>query len=123
VQHRGVGGPHVAHEAAPTATTAGGDEALLAQGGQRFPDGDRRDAEGVGQLGLGRQLLVRDQQAERDAVGQPAHHGLRAPARPERGEDRRTAAVALPLDPGQRPSHPSGVTMLPQELDRKHMES
>jgi hypothetical protein len=89
----GVGelGEHVLprpHEAAAAATAPGLDQAQLAQLGQRLAEGDRRDVEHRGQIGLGRQLLAVPEEPEGDGAAHPAHDGLAAQrAVVERRED------------------------------------
>ncbi len=55
---------HITDEAAAVASPAGDEEAVGAQGGEGLADGDGRDAEGLGQVALARQLLPLDEQAQ-----------------------------------------------------------
>jgi hypothetical protein len=91
-QHVGRPAADVAHEAAARAAPPRDDELLPAQDRERLPHRHRRHAERLRQLGLARQLLARPQQAEADALGEAADHGVGATAEVERGENRRAAA-------------------------------
>nr|BFE70831.1 hypothetical protein GCM10020092_041320 [Actinoplanes digitatis] len=91
-----------AHEAAAAAAPAGDDQAQVAQRLEGLPGGDRRDAERLGEVDLGRKLLAVAEHTQHDRVPQPAGDRLGASRLGERGEDR---TVRVRYDPARhRPS-------------------